>query len=270
MHGNHQRMEGIKTNRIWELDFIRGFCILLMIMDHTFYDLAFLFPHQWFPGGEGSGALFWFSTLIRTGYYPWIVRDVIWLLAVFCFVFVSGISSSFSHSNLKRGLRLAAVALALSLFTLGLDLFTGQEEGYFIRFGILHLLATSIILYSLIQKIGKKALVALGIASVLVGFYFMQAPLETSVKALGILAQSTSGFRSADYFPILPWVGFFLIGAVIGPGLYGNRQSRFPRRKVGGFLKSVLFVGRHSLVIYVIHQPIVFGVLYLIGILFVS
>jgi uncharacterized membrane protein len=249
------------------LDFIRGFCILLVIMDHTFFDLAFLFFRQWFPDGQGSGLLFWFSDLLRTGYFPWIVRDVIWGLAVFSFVFVSGISCSFSHSNLKRGLRLAAVAIALTLITLTVDRLMGKQDSYTIRFGILHMLSASILLYCGVRRFGPIPMIALGILAVAVGLFYSQQPLETSFQPLAILVHSTSGFRSADYFPLLPWFGYFLIGGALGPKLYSKRSTRFPAIGSHPWMRPIQFAGRHSLIVYVIHQPIVYGTLSVIGLI---
>ena len=251
----------IATRRIYELDFLRGFCILLMVMDHTFFDLAYYFYPQWFPGGEGSGFLYGAVTLIRTGYFPWILRDVIWALAVFNFVFISGISCSFSHSNLKRGLRLAAVAIGFTIVTYGVDLMMGHDDEYTIRFGILHLLATSILVFSLLKPIGRGPLIALALLAIGIGLKYAMVPLETDIQLVGVLFHSTSGFRSADYFPVFPWIGYFLLGAAIGPLLYPKKSSRLPRFGPRPWMEPVMFIGRHSLIVYVIHQPIIYGIL---------
>ena len=49
--------------RIWELDFIRGLCVFLMIFDHMMFDLAYVFNDAWFPGGEGQGLLYYLCLL---------------------------------------------------------------------------------------------------------------------------------------------------------------------------------------------------------------
>ena len=256
-------------SRIWELDFIRGFCIILMIFDHTLYDLAYVFRYQWFGGEEASGLLYGLTKLATDGYFQWIVRDVVWWAAVFCFIFICGVSCSFSHSNLKRGLRLAAIALLLSLATYGMDIYFGNENIYTIRFGILHMLAASILLYCILKGGGTAFMLSLGIAAIATGIYFLNSPLDSSAAFSAIIFYSTADFYSADYFPLLPWFGFFIAGAALGPLLYPNRRSFFTAgvRAQEPRMKPVLFIGRHSLVFYVLHQPIVYGLISLIGIL---
>ena len=256
------------SNRIWELDFARGVCILLMVMDHTLFDLAFIFRYQWFGRGEGNGFLFWLAETARTEYFPWIMRDIVWAIAVFTFVFLCGLSCSFSHSNLKRGLRLAGIAILLTLFTFGLDLLFGQTDRYTIRFGILHMLSASILLYCLLAKLKPMILAMIAFAAIGTGSYFSSQPLETSFSPAAIFVNSTADFYSADYFTLFPWFGYFLLGAILGPILYKKRNSRFPGAAGKGWHRPILFVGRNSLIVYVIHQPVVYGLLWLVGLLF--
>jgi len=234
-------------------------------MDHTLYDLGFVFREQWFGNAEAGG--FWFNLceFARYDYFPWAGREMVWPVAVFCFIFISGISCSFSHSNIKRGLRLAVVALLLTAVTMGMDWFMGQEDQLTIRFGILHMLSASILLYCIFKKFGKIFMLFAGLFAIAVGIYFSYVPLETSSYYMGILVRSTSGFQSADYFPLLPYLGFFLIGGALGPWLYPNRRSLFGIDGNRGFMRPVLFTGRHSLIFYILHQPVVYGLLSLAG-----
>ena len=64
-------------------------------------------------------------------------------------------------------------------------------------------------------------------------------------------------FSTADYFPLLPHFGFFLLGAVIGRKVYSKKVTLFPNVNDRNPLIRVLcFVGRHSLLIYLVHQPL--------------
>lgn len=254
--------------RIWELDFIRGFCIVLMILDHVLYDLAYIFRLQWFGGGEGTGALYELTRFAREIYYPFPMRDAAWWIAVFCFIFISGISCSFSHSNLKRGLRLGIVAILLSFVTYGLDMYYGTANQFVIRFGVLHMLAASILLYCFLRRSGFIIMVLLSVFIAVAGIYFINFPLESSFGYIGILARSTGDFYSSDYFPLMPWFGFFLAGAALGPHLYKARRSFLPGGGQIRWKRPVLFIGRHSLIFYVLHQPLVYGVLALAGKMF--
>lgn len=75
---------------------------------------------------------------------------------------------------------------------------------------------------------------------------------------LGLLSP---GFHSADYFPLLPWFFLFLAGTVLGGWCLDHRDNRLLTLSLPGFLT---WPGRHSLLIYVLHQPVLFGVSYLI------
>ena len=65
------------------------------------------------------------------------------------------------------------------------------------------------------------------------------------------------GFATADYFPLLPHLGFFLLGAFLGRTLYRKQESLLPRAPVGNpMIRFACFCGRHSLAIYLLHQPV--------------
>lgn len=241
--------------RIWELDFLRGACVSLMILDHILYDLAYVFPEicRWLC-----------ISFAKEWYFQWPLRQVLWVLVVSCFVGLCGISCSFSRFNWRRGLKLAAVAAVLTLATWTMD--RGMEtEQFTIRFGVIHMLAASILLYCMIKGVGKWGMLALGILSIATGVYYILYPLETDSTFLACLINTHGAFRSADYFPLLPWLGVFLIGVIWGPILYKEKKSHFPKRGREAALKPFLWMGRHALLIYVFHQPVIYGFLVLIS-----
>lgn len=232
------------NKRIWELDFIRGFCILLMIVDHALYDLAYIFGIQW-----------------ARAFFSWPVRSVAWWVAVFCFVAISGISSTLSRSNLKRGLQLAGVALALTLATALMDKIAGQSDVFIIRFGILHMLAVCMLVYPLLKNMSTALRTTLGLGLAAIGIYFVNSPLKAAGYLAGALVKSKGAFYSSDYFPLLPWLGFFIIGSVIGVTLYKNRKSLISEPKPSKVKTIVEFAGKYSLFFYVLHQPVIYGIL---------
>jgi uncharacterized membrane protein len=247
--------------RIFELDFIRGTCIFFMILDHTLYDLAFIFIDQWAP----SGFLYQLCNFARHTYFPWVLRDVIREIIIFLFIFICGTSCSFSRSNFKRGVRLLAVALALSAFTCGADQVYGHGENFIIRFGILHMLAVSILLYCLLKRLGFRVMLILAIASLVLGLYFSHRPLDTDFAYMNILMYTDYPFYSADYFPLMPFSGYFLIGTTVGQRLYRERRSLLSNVNWPGFTKPVLFAGRNALFIYILHQPLIYSILFILG-----
>ena len=70
-----------------------------------------------------------------------------------------------------------------------------------------------------------------------------------------------NGFFSADYFPLLPWVFVFFAGSLAGVPL---KEGRFPAFVYPTHVRWLAAVGRHTLWIYLLHQPVIYGVLSLI------
>ena len=143
-----------KKDRIFEIDFLRGFDIILMVGLH--FACALMLSGQIFkwagegPEPEGLRGLFSLGQEV----FLIINSGQLFILEFFfsmLFVFLSGISTAFAKSNSLRGFYLLAVAIGLSLsldllsFLLGVD--------FHIYCGILHAIALSIILYSFVQDI---------------------------------------------------------------------------------------------------------------------
>lgn len=250
-------------DRIWELDLIRGICVFLMIFDHAMYDIGYVFPYLWFPGAAEGGFWFQLGYFSREIYYPSLFHLIARGIVVGLFIGLCGLSCSFSRSNLKRGLRLLAVALALTAFTWALDQYMGRSNYLTIRFGILHMLALSILCYWALSPLGHGPVLLIGILLAGLGWVFKFFPPELSHNYLGFLGLGKD-FYSADFFPFLPWGGYFLIGAALGPLVYPQRRSYFPYGGKRPGLRPVLFTGRHALLFYILHQPLLY--LFFIGI----
>lgn len=175
------------------------------------------------------------------------------------FVLLSGTSSTLTRSNVRRGLRLLVVALAVTAVTWAF------EPSSAVVFGILHCLAASILIFgAAFERKGPLALAAWG-GAVLVLSAFLPAlrswadvPFDWLLP-LGIYGPT---FASYDYFPLLPWFGVFLAGAALGRSVYGPRRSLIRRPLPETFVN---WAGRRSLLIYVLHQPVIMGILRLLG-----
>jgi len=249
MEPRNERMlkRGAPGARIWEIDFLRGVSIILMVFYHAGYDLYHLC---------GIKSLF--------GVFIPIDGPVLQTLVVIfagLFVVLSGASSTLSRNNPRRALKLLAVALVVTAATYVFDASSA------IHFGILHFLGVSILLYGLaLEKAGPWpcAAAAAGVFAGALGVSFLtrNVPIHFDwLLPFGIISDT---YFSIDYFPLFPWFGVYLLGAVIGKAFYG------PRRSLLGPWKPVPLInaaGRHSLAIYVLHQPLILGVLYLAGLL---
>lgn len=225
---------GIKKERVWEIDLLRGIALLLMIYFHIIYDMDELFLYNvsyessinWYIG-KASGTLF---------------------------IFVSGISSYLSADNYKRALKILGIALIITLATHLYD------PGLGIKFGILHFLGTAILLSMGLRKINSIVLVSAGTILILLGPYAAQTAVDHNW--LFPLGFSTGSFISSDYYPLIPWLGVFLYGMAAGRMFYQEKKSLFPFDIKDNIL---LYAGKKTLVIYLIHQPVIMIILYLIG-----
>ena len=171
------------------------------------------------------------------------------------FIFISGICTQFSRSVLRRGLLLLAIALAISAVTIlvlpkiGYDTF--QD-----RFGILHLLSVSMLLYAALRKALDHVPVLWGACSCIL-LYVAAAVFVPRVHVaapyLFPLGFRSDSFYSADYFPLLPHRFVFLLGTFCGRAI---RTREIPDRFYRVHVHLYAWCGRHTLPIYLLHIPI--------------
>lgn len=252
---------GPAGGRIYLMDELRGFAVFCMVFYHGFYTFAYLF--HW---GLGEVLLRFFMPA-----EPWFAG---------LFILISGVSSNLSRSNLARGAKLLAVALAVSLVT---GLVVPEER---IIFGILHFLSICMLLFGGLQalrkQLGKPAppfrwaelavLAALFVLTLRVpsGFagipYLLEAPLPGGLYQywLSPLGFCSPDFFSADYFPMLPWVFIFFAGTVLGRLA---AAGKFPRFAYPSRVPFFSWIGRHALAVYVLHQPVIFALASLVQLL---
>ncbi len=221
------------------LDSLRGVCIILVVLYHALYNLSEIFGGRYsFFRSDGMN-------LFRNCF-------------VAVLIILSGISCSLSRSNLKRGLKTLAFGLIISAVTY---FFMPQE---FISFGILHFFGVAMLIFSASYKIINKIPVWLGapicfaLYFLTQNLYYLSAPLPKSFL-LYILGFNT-GFYSADYYPLLPWIFLFFIGCLLGRYF---KDGRVPDIFCSNPIKPLSFIGRHTMIIYLAHQPIIYGAMWL-------
>lgn len=277
--------ERIKKERIWELDFIRGFAILMVIFDHSMFDFATIFP-SWATSGVTL-----LEALYKVG-INYLSSDlrIFWRPAfLFIFFVASGLSTSFSRNNLMRGLRLALVAMLISLVTYIANEYFITDS--FVLFGVLHCMAVIILFYfvvsiiiqllvKLFYKVIKKPYndkiytYTLSIVCLIlsVAFYFINKKynvglidatgyyhtVDTTSKIYGLFFY-TDNWWTADYFPIFPFICFFFFGAALSPLLYPKKKTLLPTLD-GIWHTPFTFAGRHSLTFYVLGQVIMLSI----------
>jgi len=226
--------------RIWELDAFRGVCILGMVIVHFVYDLTELYGVvSWqYPG--------WFAFVKDWG-------GVLFLL-------ISGICATLGSRSVRRGLTVFACGLLCTAVTAGMALLKLSDPSIVIYFGVLHCLGVCMLLWAVLHRLSTPALGIAGAAMVIAGLLLRGRVFSFSY--LLVLGFVPEGFISSDYFPLLPNLGFFLLGAVLGRTLYREKKTLLPKVNVSNpAVKFLTTVGRYSLQIYLLHQPILAAVL---------
>lgn len=256
-------MRKIQNQRIFELDFLRGFVLLMMCLDHLAYDFYCL-PF-WFPFSDSE----WIETLGKFGdtvaFSSW--RLALHYIFATVFLLLAGIGSALTKRPLKRMGQIAFAALGITVVTVLLDLFF--DLGTTILFGVLSTMAVGTFLCwvcSLFgEKIGKYVALGLGILMIFIGFSlpWYDAPILYSVGWEDLLDISLGKARfGADWFPVFPCAGVVAVGYFLGKILYRKKQSLIPALR--GKSNPLCVVGRYPLWIYLLHQPVLVGILYLL------
>jgi len=227
--------------RYLEIDLARGIAVTLMIIYHFIFDI------------------FYFSSQFN---FYWLAA-----LGASAFILISGVCSNISYSRSKNFSKFAR--RGIKLFFLGmivtLTSFLLLNKG-FILFGVLHFFAlSSFLVYPFLRYFkNRKFYLLSGILIIIFGICLSGLRFDTSYFLwLGLIPNN---FYSLDYFPLLPWFGIILIGIFLGKKFYpeGKRNFKFPA--FGGKIVGLFgFLGKNSLLIYFIHQPIILSILFLSG-----
>lgn len=255
--------------RIWELDFLRGFAIIMMVFDHMMYDLMSMGGYFNNFYAVNNPAFNWLRE-IAINYWIWDVRTFFHYLFISIFLLVSGISFTFSRNNILRGAKFLIVALLISAVTLVIQLTTGME--IFILIGVIHMFALTTLITFAIRKIWNNDIFILALAFIIIGlgisFKFWDVHF-TSVLNWQILPRIIYGSQGygADYFGLVPYLGILMLGTVIGNVFYKNRVSLLPSTKISE-KNLFIFAGKKSLIIFLTHQFVLFGLLYIVGLIF--
>lgn len=251
-----KKAERPHRRRVVALDELRGLCVFLMVIYHMLYTAGEFFD---FPA---------FSMLLK-------MTTPLEPIFAGLFIVICGLSCRLSHNNFLRGIKLAAVALLVSVVTVWIMPLLGFS-GTEIRFGILHMLAFCILFYAVFAKLLDRVPAQIGILISLILYVFtrfiddgifgipyvdaMNVHLPDALYECGWLFPlgfHNASFYSADYFPILPWIFVFLAG-VFGGGWFIRTQ--LPESVYRVHIRPLAFLGRHALIVYIIHQPVIFAI----------
>lgn len=218
--------------RIDELDSLRATALGMMLVSNFVTDLDY----------------FGIMEVVKGDQWWWLAR-----VTAFLFVSISGVSYFLAHQKeydfTKTFDRTKRLILFAFLITIVTYIF---EPSAYVRFGVLHLLAlASIIAF----PVARKPAYALGI-----GIVLLLIPLSSNSILVWFGLQETGTF-AVDYFPLNPWLGIFFICLAISSQIYPDGKPLFNFK----WPERWLWFGRNTLIIYVIHQPILIGILILSG-----
>lgn len=232
------------NKRIWELDAFRGICVIGMILVHLVFDLTVLYQlvdwrlPDWFMLVQNWGGVF--------------------------FLLISGICVTLGRRSLHRGAVVFGCGMLVTAVTVGMYHFGMAGKSIIIYFGVLQCLGVCMMVWPLFKKLPWWALVAVGVIMAAVGLWLDTQP-SVDFYWLMPFGLPWHGFATSDYFPLLPNLGFFLLGAALGRTLYSNKQSLLPKvNENHPVLAFFRLCGKHSLWIYLAHQPILSGLFMLL------
>lgn len=237
------------TKRFWEIDFLRSIAIIMMVIYHGLYvinDYGYLN----FDLEAGFWGLFGEITAIL-------------------FILLVGVSLSLSysrHNNKKdfkkflfRGIKIFSWGLIITFIT-----WIFLTEG-FIIFGVLHFIGLAIILAYPFLKYRFFNLF-LGINIIMIGLFLQNYIFN--FKYLLWLGFVPNGFYTLDYFPILPWFGFVLVGIFLGNSFYPEYKRLIKTLNLDNkLINQFNLLGQNSLKIYLLHIPVLIFFFLILGLL---
>lgn len=226
--------------RIALFDELRGFTTISMVVFHASYDLAYLYGVEmpWFTQGPFQDI--WRATISWT------------------FLALAGWMTSFSRNNVKRAAVYGLCALAVFAAT------TIAAVDTPVNFGILACMAGSTALYAIASPVLRRIPPSVGAVSCLLLFFLtLGVPRATyPVEGLAWLGFPSPAFASGDYYPLIPFAFMYLAGS-FGARLFKavRGSSAYPLWARTVHMPVFDWIGRRSLVIYLLHQPVIIAVL---------
>lgn len=250
-----QPVRHVHGSRFWEIDVLRGVAVGMMVIYHLMWDL------------QGLGD---FEIDVYTGFWR-----SFQIITASLFIGLLGISLTLSYDRLlakntgdsnlftpflARGLVVFSWGIVVGIVTFFVD------PGRYVRFGILHFMGVAIVLaYPFLYR----RWLALGAAL----FLLLVAPFTDSLRLhtswltwLGLNASPRAAF---DFYPLIPWFAVVLIGIFLGRTFYGSdsRSLSLPSGMQSIPMRVLRLLGQNSLLIYLVHQPILIALLTLTGII---
>lgn len=251
----------MNDRRLDHLDAVRGLAMVWMTVFHFCFDL------------NNAG-------ILRQDFH----HNPVWTWQRTCilslFLLCAGAGQTIAHARGQNwrqfGKRWLQIAAAAGLVSLGSWL---MFPGSYIYFGVLHGMALMLLIVRLLAPWGH-GFTALGVA--VIATHLIAGPavsasasstfgLDFDARSLNWLGLITRLPVTEDYVPLLPWLGMMLLGFAgmhkyLAGGTVSADQAHMHRPPRGLVHKSLATLGRYSLSYYLLHQPVLLGLLWLAGI----
>lgn len=231
------------------IDALRGASVISMVLYHLMFDVVYVIGVDipWYSAAPGH---IWQQSICRS------------------LIFIAGMSFCMSRSTLRRGIIISICGAVVSTATILAD------EKLAIRLGILTFTGAAYLIMTLLRPLMKRIPSMGGLLSSLLLFAltrgvprgyigFDELPLLRLPKVLysrpgaAFFGFPSPSFHSADYFPLIPWIFMFAAGYFFWKIIKGRKY--FDRVMALGF-RPLEWIGRHTIVIYILHQPILYGI----------
>jgi uncharacterized membrane protein len=257
---NLKLIKNLPYRRFEFLDFFRGFEVVIMLIFHFTYDLK----------------LFHYEVADKIPNLYWRIIPHTSLIFFFALGYSLNLSNQYLKPkswHMKKATTLLGFAMLITLSTYFLKKFNQNfSNNSLILFGALHgLSCTYFLLYFWSQihptKNKVRNSIFVGLVMIVVGFWLSTKTFSGVGNWLIGFNIRDVNFASSDYFPILPWGGFSFLGYGLSLKRFSNPEdlkNYNPKTINNKIWKTVVFLGRHSLFIYLIHQPIFFAIFSLI------
>lgn len=247
----------MEKKRLHLIDEYRGFWMINMILYHAIWDLVYIFGYDW-QWYKSDAAFYW-------------QQSICW-----SFIFVSGFCWQMGKRKWKRGLQVFGAGLVITLATL---VFMPDSR---VIFGVLTLIGSSMLLMIPCDKVFQKINPWIGAIASFAVFLFVY-PVNNGYLGFGgtemlvlprelysgwlstYLGFPMPGFWSTDYFSILPWFFLYAVGYFAYRIVCMGEEEKGKEILSKSICPPLGWVGRNALIIYMLHQPVVYGVLTIVN-----